>query len=92
MLDADIQGILDLAQGSHTKQEGLFMLEALLEYTATGEAQAHRKAVRDLLRGQWQLQGHTPNVAVPGSSVGLGWQTGPVRSKVWNGCTEKQPG
>lgn len=53
MLDADIQGILDLAQGSHTKQEGLFMLEAMLEYTATGEAQAHRKAVRDLLRGQW---------------------------------------
>lgn len=74
------------------------MPEALPGYVATGEAQACSKAARDRLRGQrrlWgqkQLQGRAPNAAVPGSSVGLGWQRGPVRSKVWSGCTEKQPG
>lgn len=42
-----VQGISHLAQGSHTKQEGVFMLEALLGYESIGEAQARIKAVRD---------------------------------------------
>lgn len=69
----------------------VFMLEASMEYVAIGEAQARSKAVRDWLWGQRQLRGHAPNAAVPGSSVGLGWQRGPVQSRVWSGCTEKKP-
>lgn len=86
-----VQGISHLGQGSHTKPEGIFVLEASPGYVATGEAQAHSKAGRDRLWSQMQLQGRAPNAAVPGSSAGLGWQRGPVWSKVWSGCTEKQP-
>lgn len=35
-----VQGVSHLAQGSHTKQEGVFVLEASPAYMATGEAQA----------------------------------------------------
>lgn len=40
-----VQGISHLAQGSHTKQEGVFRIEALLRYVAIGEAQARSKGL-----------------------------------------------
>lgn len=70
----------------------VFMLEALTEYVAIGEAQAFSKAVIDWLQGQRQLRGHAPSAAVPGNSEALGWQRGLMQSRVWSGCTEKSPG
>lgn len=68
----------------------VFMLETTTEHRAIGEAQACSKAVRDCLQGQRQLRGHAPSAAVPGNSVVLGWQRGPVPSRVWSGCTEEK--
>lgn len=90
-MDAVHQGILHLAQGSHTKHDGLHVRDiphTHTEYVATGEAQACSKYVKDWLQGQRQLRGHAPNAAVPGNSVALGSQRGPGHSRVWSGCTE----
>lgn len=59
------EGISHLAWESYTKQ-GVFGLEVLPGYMATGEPHAHRKAVKDWLEGQLQrhLQEHTANAAV----------------------------
>lgn len=57
------EGISHLAWESYTKQ-GVFVLEVLSGYMATGESHAHRKATKDFLEGQLQRhqQEHTPNV------------------------------